>query len=61
MILFYRYGVIDKMKYDLLFSNPIRTSGYSHDSDKIEEDILNTLSKYQPLIKNLMKEFNLEL
>lgn len=61
MILFYKYGLISKNQLDLMFSPSAQNSGYTHNGDMIEEDILNTLSKYQPLIKNLMKEFNLEL
>jgi hypothetical protein len=64
MILFLRHGVISQQQYELMFT-PMPTftpnSGYALNEDKIEEDILGDMAKYNVVIKHLIEQFNLEL
>ena len=58
MILFIRYGLITPMQYNLMFTPKAEVHIYK---DKVDEDILHDFIKYQPLVKNLIKEFNLTI
>ena len=64
MILFVRYGVISHQQYELMFTPiPIvaSRSGIVYYEDAIEEDVLGDMAKYNPMIKHLKEQLNLEL
>ena len=52
---FLYYGLIDDKQKQLLFTH------HEARGDKIDEDHLNDFAKYNPMIKRLKEEFNLEL